>query len=726
MFKKRLIASAVSIYTLGVVFGMFAFGDTFSSCAILVTLIVLSAIFLAVSARPNGFAVPKYITAIAIAVAVFSLGSLSVSINKNSLGKYAAFDGDNSEIVIQIVEVSENSLDGRIESCSAGVPKGTMIRFYPDNTEDFSFIIGDKLVTKSRYEYKERYNLYSQGIKITAYGSIVSKNDGDGIFYTVRKNVHESCDDLFGEFESAGAISKGITIGDRSSIDSYLFSVYRSSGLSHVLAISGFHISIIAMTLYGFLSCVGIKRTISVVLSIVVAAFYCALVGFNAGAVRAVIMLSFVLISQSFSRRGDSFTTLFIALFVLLIINPFSIYSAGFQLSFLCCLGILLVGPFVDSLKILISNHTRHERKIRSITKVMLEKVIEPLAISISAAVFSFPVICTRFDTVSCASPIVNVIAVPFFTIAIIFSIIAYICAPISITVAKIIAFPAGLLFDLVTDISQYIHDYEIGIISSHTELILLPFVFSLAMIASLIFLNKKRLLSFAICICLFCVSLVGCGVYNFVVYSDNEVVEYSNDGNEYVYTTARGGAYVDLGGYNSYPEVVFENGETSLGYYIMIDYSGGAYNRFEYLSGTLKVGKICLPKPENDYDVFILSSIKELAKQRNCDIILFDEYFSDVCPISVYGLDDNLLVCADVGGRKIRILGNGFKNAVDCDIAIVSNGYSGEEDLINADVIYASKEYSEYAKYKFYDEFNDRIRIEIDAKERDYRIYEP
>ena len=726
MYRKRLIASAVSIFTLGVVFGMFVFSDTFSYCAILTVVTVLSAILLAVSARPNGFVLPKSITAIAIAVAVFSLGALLVSINKTSFQKYAAFDGDGGTAEIKIVEIGDSSIDGRIITCDCGVPNGTLIRLYPDNFGDFPCVIGDKITVDLRYDYKEKYNLYSKGIKLTAYGSIYSKIDGDGLFYFIRSKVNEYSGELFGKFESASAISKGVTIGDRSSIDSYLFSVYRSSGLSHVLAISGFHISIIAMSLFAFLNRWGVKRAVSSCAAISVAVFYCSLVGFNAGAVRSVIMLTFLLISQMFLRNTDGFTTLFIALFVLLIINPFSLYSAGFQLSFLCCLGILLVAPYFELPLLYVIDKTKNKMRLRSVLKWISNKVFQPFTVSLVAAVFSFPVICSRFDTVSYASPLVNIISVPLFTVAIICSLISYMCAPISITVAKIIAIPAGVLFDFVTDISQFVYDNDLGVVSSYSDMIWIPIMLSVLMIAALIFLDKKRLVSFVVILCLFCVSLVGCGLYNAIISDDKDIVEYNDKVNKYVYTTAQGGAYVDLGGYNSYPAVVFENGKTTLENYILVEYTENSYKRIEYFSGSLKIKNICVPNPKNDYDVFVLSHIKELANKRNCDIIYFEEYFSGVCPISVFGSDDSILVCADVRGQKIRILGDGFSNAVNCNIAILSDGYSGDENSICSDVVYAPKEYVDRAKYKYYNEYNDRIRIELDTKESDFKIYEP
>ena len=86
------------------------------------------------------------------------------------------------------------------------------------------------------------------------------------------------------------------------------------------------------------------------------------------------------------------------------------------------------------------------------------------------------------------------------------------------------------------------------------------------------------------------------------------------------------------------------------------------------------------------------------------------------------------MLICVDVADEKIWFLGNGYENAVKCDTAVVLNGFSGDENLIICDNVYAEKAYfdkNEDTKRKF-SEFENRLRIEFSKSESGLKIYEP
>ena len=89
------------------------------------------------------------------------------------------------------------------------------------------------------------------------------ENKGSGFFYNIRKSVFENSDGLYGKFEDASSIAKAVTIGDRTELDSYTYSIYKTAGLSHVLAISGLHISLISMSLFALLNALSLGRKTS-------------------------------------------------------------------------------------------------------------------------------------------------------------------------------------------------------------------------------------------------------------------------------------------------------------------------------------------------------------------------------------------------------------------------------------------------------------------------------
>ena len=87
---------------------------------------------------------------------------------------------------------------------------------------------------------------------------------------------------------------------------------------------------------------------------------------------------------------------------------------------------------------------------------------------------------------------------------------------------------------------------------------------------------------------------------------------------------------------------------------------------------------------------------------------------------------NEEKLICIDINGLKLRFLDDEFENAVVCDVAVLMDGYKTENKSITAEHIYATDKYIEkYSKFRYYDSFEDKLKIEIDLKESDYIVYE-
>jgi hypothetical protein len=203
----------------------------------------------------------------------------------------------------------------------------------------------------------------------------------------------------------------------------------------------------------------------------------------------------------------------------------------------------------------------------------------------------------------------------------------------------------------------------------------------------------------------------------------------------EYVYFQSKGNnVYLDLGGYLCDSSPVFENGKTSLDRYIVLNYNLYSKARFDSISSNLKVCEIHLPEPTDAYQVSVLTEIKELANERNCDIILHDEdmFFkiSEDTEISVLGSEnfsDKRMIAIDVEENRLRFLGNGFDYIVNSDVTVLMNGYYGDVSDINSDDIYASDSYIKKRDdvVDCVTAFQKRLVIEYNPAERDFVVYE-
>ena len=726
MYEKRYVAIAVSIFAVGVAFGVaMKDWDTVYFHAVFAALASLSVVILAFSAVKKGEKLPKKFTATAFAVAALSLGVLRVSVYNHFAVSADEFNDVSDNAVLQIVEINGNSVDGKLQASEIGIPPGKKIRVYADSVSDI-LCVGDTVHCDLKYRYKPKMNLLADNIFMTAAGSITEYYSGSGIIYSIRKSVYESSMMLYSDFEYASEISRCVTIGDRTDMDPYIFSLYSAAGISHILAISGLHISIISMSLYNILLAFSFSRRVTGIISSMFAVFYCALVGFTPGVVRATVMLVFIMITRVFFLRGDGFTALFYALLILLMLNPYSICSASLQMSFLCSLGIMLVEPFMQKISARYLLRSREDIWYNSVLKWILSVTLGPIIISFVASVFTFPIMYSGFDSVSYISPLVNIIAVPIFTLAVELGLIAFLIAPFAASLAGLVAFPAGFCFDLVTNIAKLVYDADIGLLSVHLPFMFIPLFLSLLMIGILLFVSHKRMEKFFITAGVFCLSLVLCALYNSLI-SMNEVNIICNSSLEsHIYLNYEdNNLYVDMGGYKSSPNVVFESGSTSLDRYVMLEYSSYSTECFKYMSDNLKISKLCLPNPQNASDMSFLSVIKQLANKRNCDIIFYNDFYSaeisDNIHIRVLG-ERETLVSVDVNDIKVRVLGDGYNNAVYCDIAVLNHRCETDMDKLHADVIYAQNRYAE----DFANTFDECLNIKIDVKESDYNIYEP
>ena len=202
------------------------------------------------------------------------------------------------------------------------------------------------------------------------------------------------------------AVFAAVALGEKSLLDKELKEDYSVAGASHVLALSGMHLSMIYMLLS--LLFVGIKRHwIGQLVLLLLVWTYVVLVGMSPSVVRSAIMLTLYAIIGLIHRGGTPLNTLALAAVLMLAVNPFALYDVGFQLSFMAVLGILVFFPL---LKELIPFHYRPTNKI-------LQWIMGMVMVSLSAQTMTAPLVALYFGRFSCYFLLANLLAVPCMTI---------------------------------------------------------------------------------------------------------------------------------------------------------------------------------------------------------------------------------------------------------------------------------------------------------------------
>ena len=141
-----------------------------------------------------------------------------------------------------------------------------------------------------------------------------------------------------------------MTLGDKSCLTKSLRKVYSQTGTSHVLALSGLHLSIVFSILLLTFGLFRVNRWVSYWLTLLVLWCFVVLVGMPVSVVGAAIMLSVGSFALLLLRRSASLSALSLAAVVVLVMNPESLWDVSFQLSFMAVLSLVVMEPMVEGL----------------------------------------------------------------------------------------------------------------------------------------------------------------------------------------------------------------------------------------------------------------------------------------------------------------------------------------------------------------------------------------
>ena len=148
--------------------------------------------------------------------------------------------------------------------------------------------------------------------------------------------------------EKNGATASAMVLGRKKGMDSEVKALYQGAGISHLLAISGLHLSLIGAGLFGLLKKVRLPVALSVGISIWILVVYAQLTGMGISTRRALVMFLLFLAAGLLKRTPDLPTSLAVAALLLLVPKPQRILDAGFQLSFSAVLGIAGMIPVLQ------------------------------------------------------------------------------------------------------------------------------------------------------------------------------------------------------------------------------------------------------------------------------------------------------------------------------------------------------------------------------------------
>lgn len=270
---------------------------------------------------------------------------------------------------------------------------------------------------------------------------------------SIRRRIYEVRRSLIKRIERGAnfpesEILKAVLLGDRSSVPDELDEKFSIIGVSHLLAVSGTHIVIISGIILSFFGFLSIKWKYFV--SIVVLFAFVLLVGAPVSAIRAGFLGAFMMISKVVGRKGNSLRGITFIAFLMLVFNPMLIRDVAFRLSFSASAGIIL---FSDRLKRWIAStwidYKRPElfefkNKITKRVRKLPDFVLDTVTITLSAQVFTLPLVFYYFGNLPILAPVSNLILAPLLPIVMVSGILGLV---LSFLITDFLAFLIPVFF---------------------------------------------------------------------------------------------------------------------------------------------------------------------------------------------------------------------------------------------------------------------------------------
>ena len=208
--------------------------------------------------------------------------------------------------------------------------------------------------------------------------------------------------------EPQGALLAGILLGVEQGIPEPLIAAFERTGTSHIVAISGFNLTMVA-ALVTRVARRSLSRRGGLPAALLAIWIYVILVGANASVMRAGVMSSLMTLGQQEQRRAHGPTSLAAATLALSLLNPFVLWDVGFQLSAVAVVGMLIYAPLLAawSTKLLarVVSHERAERVIGRLNDVLIVTLVVQFA--------TLGITVASFRAIPLVAPIVNFLILP-------------------------------------------------------------------------------------------------------------------------------------------------------------------------------------------------------------------------------------------------------------------------------------------------------------------------
>jgi len=415
------------------------------------------------------------------------------------------------------------------------------------------------------------------------------------------------------------AFMSGILLGNRDNVSDSLRRNFRVLGLMHVLAISGMHFSI----LMGVGDYIALKfripRRTRAIGMIVLALVYMGICGFTPPITRAGLMFIMYNAAFLFKQQPDSITSLFAAATVIVLVSPWTLFNIAMLMSFFGTFGIITFG-----------NAWSNKFREKFADKTLLQAIMTPTAVTLSAIMCVTPVLALYFSAYSIAAPLTNLIFMPIITLML--TIAPIVLLP---SIPFVTGFAAHILersYQLIVWLSSHAQYFRWAFFSLEYDFVPLFGILAFAlMLCVVVFEIKKKRYKVVPAVVLMASFVLMIGVTTFTR-PQAEIIFVNDRNNDYLVLSANGRvALVDMtdgsrsvmnsarglaAGYTHVPNVDV---------YILTHLHQRHVGVFYWLANNYFMDFVVLPTPVTESDFNIYGSIRALAEQFGITTVMLE-----------------------------------------------------------------------------------------------------
>ena len=633
IFVKRPLAAACCLFIVAITLGLFVYNSinialVLAAAAIFLLLLVLL--------LWRGYSYTKiYLGLLALGVL---LGTLRSAFYTKQSEVLTAHIGTQATAVFTVEEVSHTNgysaeLIVKIETVGGEACTGKAVLLL-----DFAspFYRGDRVsgtfqvmpLTYGNYYKNQHYQYKANGcsiilLKETTEDLLLLDHTSSKAAILLENARMRLCTRVVSEVggESANLLN-AMVLGARDGLDATTTRNFQRAGVMHLLALSGLHIGILAGVFERLLYAFGTHKKLRISLTMLLMLGYLLLTGCTLSTLRAVLMLMLVYLAFFMKNHADALTSLFLVATLILMWQPYAIFSTSYQLTMLATFGIL---AFSRAHASLLASFPKRKGKQGVLFKC-IRGVISSLLITLFAGFAIVPVQWFTFGEIATITPISNLLLIPLaapFLLLGLGVLLLYPVAPFAFLCRTI----GNLCLWLVSALAK--PDTVISLQYDFLPYLLTPCII-FAVILLLVDLKKRWWFVFSPMLALV-IGFVVCLSINRLISDGQLVALYRMSGkNESVGFIGNDGTVLcDLSSGSSTQlqngwQLLQEEGATSLDVLLFTHYHSAQKTSFARFSDRVTIHALWLPKPRNADEFVVFETLFNIASSQNIAVTVY------------------------------------------------------------------------------------------------------